>query len=118
MKLLLTTSTGIHYVRYVARRYKLFVRVEQHPSPDAISERIDSLTSWQRHQHLEFLGSTTSIGSDHYLLYAIDYDIYDENTERAFKYMAASMRRLSNWYKYAYLIPVSKGQAPETYEQD
>lgn len=112
-KLLLTDYAGNHYIRYVHRRFKLFVAIHEFDAPEAMQHHIDNIIRKIRPEPEELMIETTVFTDRIFLLYVIEHDNYDEKPIRATKNIGRALKRLAGWYKFAYLVPIAHGQQPD-----
>lgn len=110
-KMLLKSPDGTEFIRFVSRKFKLFVKIEVFYSEELLITCVDKLKENEADLPFPFFWSKTSVGESHYLLFVADIDCYTDR-ERAEKNIPHALKRLAGWYRYAYLIPVAQGQKP------
>lgn len=112
-KIVLTAPDGRHYIRYAGPKAKMMVEVMVFDSQEELDGRFDALAQWCIDKNHIFLCSETWLNDKHYLLVAVDIDFLKyEPTQEGANRLARTMRRLADWYRFTWLIPLSNGHPP------
>lgn len=110
-KMLLKSPDGAEFIRFVSRKFKLFVKIELFSSEELLLKFVEQLKENEAEISFPFFWSKTNLGELHYLLFVADIDFYTDR-ERVEKNLPHVLKRLAGWYRYAYLIPAAQGQKP------
>ena len=89
----------------------MLVRIYKHTSLAGAKQHNSEIMQQYTDEGLPVLGSMAIINNDFYLLIA--ERIFSINVEeREITAFASIMRRLADWYRYTYLIPIARGEKP------
>lgn len=111
-KLHLTDITGNQYIRYELKKAVLFVQIFEKETPEEAARLWTDLAGWHQVKEKTFLASRTEFKNRHFLFVVTNIGLKTEVPEKYFRALTFRMDKLADWYKYTYLIPLSKGQPP------
>lgn len=110
-KILLTDLIDNQYIFYQSSKIAMLVRIYKHTSLAEAKQHNSEIMQQYADEGLPILGSMTIINTDFYLLIA--ERIFSINMQESeFTAFASTMRRLADWYRYTYLIPLARGEKP------
>ncbi len=113
-RLILQTPDGKTFIRYLRKNVRIFAEVLQADSKNELYDSIMHLADQMPDMPVLFYAVTDFSGS-FYACVVIEADNMNNTPVDSFeKKMQTTVNRLINWYKYTYLIPVSKGNLPIT----
>lgn len=113
-RLILQTPDGKTFIRYLRKNVRIFAEVLQADSKNELYDRIMHLAD-QMPDIPELFYAITDFNGCFYACVIIEADNMNNTPVDSFeKKMQTTVNRLINWYKYTYLIPVSKGNLPIT----
>lgn len=113
-RLILQTPDGKTFIRYLRKNVRIFAEVLQTDTKNELYDSIMHLADQMPDMPVLFYAVTDFSGS-FYACVVIEADNMNNTPVDSFeKKMQTTVNRLINWYKYTYLIPVSKGNLPIT----
>jgi len=117
-RLILQTPDGKTFIRFVRKNVRILVEVLQADSRneiyDLIMHRAEKMPDMP-----ELFYAITDFGGSFHACLVIEADNMNNAPVNSFeKNMQSNVKRLIDWYKYTYLIPVSQGKSPINTEND
>jgi len=112
-KYLFTTPEGAHFIFFQNNKAALLIEIIEHNSLAAAKNYITDNKENYDENNVPFLSAMTNVDTLFYTLVAIrifnlGLEITNENADE----MSSVMRRLADWYRYTYLIPIAQGRSP------
>lgn len=110
-KILLNALNGDQYIFYQSSKIAMLVRIYPHTSLAEAKQHNHDIMQQYADEGLPVLGAMAIINNDFYLLIA--ERIFSINVQESeITAFATTMRRLADWYRYTYLIPLARGEKP------
>jgi len=114
-KILLSDLNGRQFIFFQNSKAALLIQVFKFNSFAALKQESNALMQQFEAAGKPYLGAMTAIDNDHYLLAAVRiFTLLIDNTQEGADNMAAALRRIADWYRYSYLLPLARGENPVT----
>jgi hypothetical protein len=105
-KIVFTSPGGKQFIRYKHRRADLLVQVFEYEGAEILKHHLRQAEQQFAEDGVPFIHSSIEFDDKHYLLIVVDFcpKTFEDINEGA-KKLGHPVRRLAQWYKFAYLIP-------------
>lgn len=116
--LYLTSYDGRKFVRFQGSRVRIFVEVIEFADAPALMAHENDLAAWHQRHNIPFITFKATFQGKHLLFALVDIvvknkDITPENIHQQHQ----RIKRTAQWYMYAFLTPIQKGEVPNLYPQ-
>lgn len=112
-KILLSDLNGRQFIFFQNSKAALLIQVLKFNSFADLKHENQAIMQQLEDAGKPYLGAMTAIDNDHYLLVAVRiFFLSIDNTQEGADNMASTLRRIADWYRYSYLIPILMGETP------
>lgn len=108
-KYLFTTIEGDHFIYFQNKKAALLIEITEHENLAGAKKHLQETSEHFAENNFPFLASMTNVDLKFYSLIATRvFELSVDNSED----LQSTMKRLADWYRYTYLIPVIQGKMP------